>query len=367
MPLQTGARTTFNDTVGLKIDLSDMLPVIITPSDTPLFTRLPKKSPTQPAILHQWLEDTLPASSDALGGNYTASAGTFTATDFTLFKKGYVLKIESELWRVSATPTTTTVSITPAYAGSTSANHTTPLTVEIVGYAVTDGADPEAFATTNRTVASNYMQVFQEKIEVSDLDLWAGGYGIQDKYSYEVEKWLRVLAIRSEKGIIHGRANSDSTNNTRTFGGLLSFITTNATNVAGALTETNLNDSIQNAYTAGGVPSLIVASPKQRRKITGLIAATQKYYPRVTGSEAAGGSVTQYISDFGTLDVITDRHLPADTILVLEEGNVAVVEGMPFTLENLGRTGTARKGQIVGWYTLEVKAQAHSAVMTGLT
>jgi len=40
---------------------------------------------------------------------------------------------------------------------------------------------------------------------------------------------------------------------------------------------------------------------------------------------------------------------------------------MPFTLENLGRTGTARKGQIVGWYTVEVKAQAHSAVMTGLT
>jgi hypothetical protein len=367
MANQTGARTTFNDTVGLKIDLSDMLPVITTPSDTPLFTRLPKKAPVQPAILHQWLEDTLPASTDALGAMYTAAGGTIVVTDFTLFKKGYVLKIEAELMRVTTTPTTTTVTVSTAYAGTANVNHANAVAIDIIGYAVTDGADPEQFATTNRTVASNYMQVFQEKIEVSDLDMWAGGYGIQDKYSYEVEKWLRVLAIRSEKGIIHGRANSDSTNNTRTFGGLLSFITTNATAVAGALTETNLNDSIQLAYAAGGVPTLIVASPKQRRKITGLIAATQKYYPRMGGSEAAGGSVTQYISDFGTLDVITDRHLPTDTIFILEEGNVAVIEGMPFTLENLGRTGTARKGQIVGWYTVEVKAQAHSAVMTGLT
>ncbi len=77
--------------------------------------------------------------------------------------------------------------------------------------------------------------------------------------------------------------------------------------------------------------------------------------------------MTQYISDFGTLDVITDRHVPADTLLLLEEQNVALVEGMPFTLENLGRTGSARKGQILGWYTMEVKAQAHHSIMTGLT
>ena len=367
MPLQTGARTTFNDTVGLKVDLSDMLPVVTTPSDTPLFSRLPRKAPAQPAVLHQWLEDTLPASADTLGAMYTSGGGTITVTDFTLYKKGYVLKIESELFRVTTTPTTSTVTVAGAYAGTSAANHANASAIDIVGYAVTDGADPEQFATTNRTVAQNYMQVFQEKIEVSDLDMWAGGYGIQDKFSYEVEKWLRVLAIRSEKGIIHGRANSDATNNTRTFGGLLNFITTNATNVAGALSETNLNDSIQNAYNQGGVPTLIVASPKQRRKITGLIAATQKYYPNMGGSEAAGGSVTQYISDFGTLDVITDRHVPADTIFLLEEQNISVVEGMPFTLENLGRTGSARKGQILGWYTLEVKAQMHSAVMTGLT
>src|SRR5687767_7079122 len=112
MPLQTGARTTFNDTVGLKIDLSDVLPLVTTPSDTPLFSRINRKAPSTPAILHQWLEDTLPASADTLAGAIAgAGDATITVTDYTLYKKGYVIKIDSELLRVSATPTTSTVSV----------------------------------------------------------------------------------------------------------------------------------------------------------------------------------------------------------------------------------------------------------------
>lgn len=367
MALQLGTRTTFNSTVGLKIDLSDAMPLIVSPDDTPLFSRLSKKAPVVNAVKHEWLEDSLAASSDTLGGAYTAGQNTITVTDYTVFKKGYVIKIDSELMRVAATPTSTTVSVTTAYAGSSNANHSNGATVDIIGYAVTDGADPEQFSTTNRANKFNYHQVFQEAVTVSDLEQWAANYGVGDKYSYEVMKWLKVLAIRAEKSVIHGRRNEDSTNNTRTMGGLLYWITTNATNVGGALSETNLNDEIQDCYNAGGTPDLIVASPKQKRKLTGLIAASQRYYPRMGSSEAAGGAVTQYISDFGTLDILTDRHLPADTILILESENIAVVQGQPFTLENLAKTGTSQKGEIVGWFSLEVKAESHSSVMTGLT
>ena len=55
MAAQTGTRTTFNSTVGLKIDLSDMRPYVITPDDTPLLDRLSKGSPSQNAVLRaQW-------------------------------------------------------------------------------------------------------------------------------------------------------------------------------------------------------------------------------------------------------------------------------------------------------------------------
>lgn len=366
--VQTGTRTTFNSTVGLQIDLADTLPFVTTPSDTPLLRRLRRKEPRFRAVKHEWSQDTLTASVDALGGAYTAAGGTITVTDYTIFKKGYVIKIDSELMRVSATPTSTTVSVTTAYAGSTNANHSNGATVEIIGYAVTDGADPEPFATTNRTTLFNYHQVFQEAITVSDLEQWVEHYGIDDAYDYEVQKWLKILAIRAEKSLIHGRRYEDSTNATRTMGGLLYFITTNATNVGGALTETALNDEFQDAFNSGGNPNLIVASPKQARKISAFVGSASRPLPQSDlRSLTAGGTVKTYISDFGEADIIIDRHLPADTVMLLDESTIAVVPGRDFYLETLAKTGTARKGEIVGWFTLEVKAEQYSSVMTGLT
>lgn len=62
-----------------------MLPLVVTPSDTPLFSRLPKKAPAQPAVLHQWLEDTLPASTDTSATILIGDA-VFTAGDYTLYQ-----------------------------------------------------------------------------------------------------------------------------------------------------------------------------------------------------------------------------------------------------------------------------------------
>lgn len=87
---------------------------------------------------------------------------------------------------MSATPTSTTVSVTKSYAGTTAADAANGATVDIIGYAVTDGADPAQFTTTDNVNKFNYHQVFQEAITVSDLNEWAAQYGIKDKFSYQV-------------------------------------------------------------------------------------------------------------------------------------------------------------------------------------
>lgn len=367
MANQVGPRSTFLDTVSPRIDLTDMLPLIISPYDTPLFNRLAHKKPTVNAVKHEWLVDTLPASADPLGANYTAGGGTITVTDFTKFKAGYVIKIESELMRVTTTPTNTTVTVSTGYAGTTNVNHTTPLTIDIIGYAVADGADPEQFATTDRVNRSNLHQVFQEKIEVTDLNEWAEAYGVHDKWGYEVRKWLKVLAIRAEKSLIHGIKFTDNTNKTRTMDGILNFITTNATAVGGALTETVINNELQDIYTAGGDCDLIVMPPKQKRVFSGLMGTSQRWYPNPGTGEHLGVNVSRYISDFGEHEVLMDRHMPADTVLYLDTSTISIVDGQPFTLEPLAKTGTSRRGEIVGWFTLEVRAEEWNSKNTTLT
>lgn len=369
MAQQTGTRTTFNDTVGLRIDLSDMRPMWLTPDDTPLWDKLSKGSPTFNAVKHEWQDDELPSSTDALNGAYTSGGATITVDDYTKFKAGYVLKIDSELFRVPTTPTSATFNVTGAYAGSSAANHSDNAVVEIIGYAVADGADPAIFSTTDQTKRYNLHQVFQEAITVSDLNQWSDQYGIGDKFTYQVQKWMKVLALRAEKTLIFGKRNEDTTNNTRTLGGLDYFITSNVTDAsAAALAESHLNNLMKDCYDDGGKPDVMMVSPKQAQKISGLVGtgAGQPVVFDPSGSMRIGKSVSSYTTDFGTLDILINRHQDAGTIYFLDTSLLKVINGQPFTLENLARTGTARKAQIVGWFTLQVQAERRMGILKNL-
>lgn len=368
MALQTGQRSTFNDTLAPKIDLSDALPIIVDPFDVPLFMRLQKRAPTVAAVKHEWLEEGLVPSTDSLAAAYVLAATSFTATEFQKFKKGYVLKIEDEFWRVSATPTSSTVSISNAYAGTANAAHANGTTIEIVGYAVQDGADPEPFATTDRVSKFNFHQMFQELVEVTDLDQWAQVYGVRDKYGHEVQKWLKTIAVRAEKSLIFGKRFEDTTNKTRTMGGLEFYITTNVNDQAGAaITEAAINARLESSYKEGAVNDVIAVGPAQKRKTSALILNTMRYYPRPNTAEAVGVSADEYISDFGRQEIVLDRNIPGGDLWILQTDLLAVIQGQPFTLEALSKTGTARKSQIVGWFSFEVKAEKRHGKLKNLS
>lgn len=380
MALQTGTRTSFNDTVGLKVDLSDQLPLIVSPTDVPLYTRTMSKAPSLNAVSHQWLEDTIVATSEALGANVLIADATITVTDFTLYKKGYVIKIESELLRVSATPTTTTVTVSRGYAGTTAAAHNTPLTVLFVGQAVTDGADPEPFSTTNRSVNNNLMQFFVEKISISTVDQWQQTYGVADKFGYEVEKRLKNLAILAERSMLHGVRSTDNTNSTRTMGGIFdknlilaigsSTPTVNSLNIAATLTETLLNDAFQRSFDNGGNVDSVFVSGALKRKLTAFVGGSAGRPVIIQGAGdkmRAGGSVDYYTSDFGEVEIVLDRWIPSDTVACLQTKTISRVNGIPFTLENLAQTGPARNAEIYGLMSLEVKGglNGHHQIISG--
>jgi hypothetical protein len=366
MPLQTGTRTTFNSTVGLKIDLSDAAPFIVDPDDVPLTTRLKKKGPTLNAVKHEWQEDSLIPTTDLLNG----AIGDTTTTTFTVdngdrFKPGYVVAVEGEQVRVNAV-NGNALTVTRGYAGSTAETLSDNAVMSIVGYAVTDGADPAQFSTTNRVLKYNYHQVFQEAVTVSMLEEWAENYGVGDKYSYEVMKQLKKLAIIKEKALFHGKRSEDTTNGTRTMGGLDYYITS-VIDSSGTFDITKINAMLKTLYNNGGSPKLIVLSPKQKLVLDYLITSSQLQYARPSTSEKLGQAVSQFQSSFGTLDILMDRWCPDSTMYILDTSTISIINGRPFTLETLAKTGTATKGEIVGFGSFEVKSESWSGKFTGLS
>lgn len=369
MAAQTGQRSTFNDTVGLRLDLENILPILVDPYDVPLYTRFASKAPANAAVKHEWLEEPLLANKSTTSANVLAGDGTIVVADGSQFKAGYVIQIDSEQMRVTSVATNT-LTVSRGYAGTTAAGHDGSVTAKdvlIVGYAVTDGADPATFSTTDRTNKYNYHQVFQELIEVTTLDEWATLYGIGDKFAHEVEKWLKTLAIRAEMSILFGQRAEDATNKTRTMGGLEYFITTNVKDEASAqIDEDVINGHCQESYTNGGRVDLIALPPTQKKKASALISASQRWFPRPGMNEAIGVAADEYISDFGRVELLMDRNILSDRAYYLQTDLVSKVTGMPFTLENLAKTGSSRKSQIIGWFSLEVKAEKRHAISKNL-
>jgi hypothetical protein len=83
----------------------------------------------------------------------------------------------------------------------------------------------------------------------------------------------------------------------------------------------------------------------------------------------AGVLVDTYTSDFGTADILLDRNMPADTVLLIEKGRIGFG---PLRDHALGsapvETSTRLKTavQLVGQYTSEVRNEPAHAKITGL-
>jgi hypothetical protein len=371
--------TSFNWTTGLKIDLRDVEPIVLDPFDTPLYSRFNRKPGAVNAVKHEWQEEPGIPNDDTANGSFTNAATTITVTDGTKFKARDVIRnmtqSAGEIMLITSIATNV-LTVTRGYAGTTgTASSGTADVLRKIAYGVADGADPQVFSTTNRNKLSNYMQAFQEKVSVSTIGQWQASYGSKDPYGHEVTKVMRTMFVRVENGLIFGKPNEDTTNNTRTLGGLFHYITTNSVTGAGALTLTNLNDAVRKCVLAGGTPNLLVVSPLQKQRVSALITAAQVIAQ--VGKSSDVNQVAEGVrTDFGRLEIVVDRWMPDDRILVLDEGpgfagdpekKISVVTGIPFELEALAKTGAADNGQIYGMLTFELKAEKHHAVITSLT
>jgi len=140
------------------------------------------------------------------------------------------------------------------------------------------------------------------------------------------------------------------------------------------LANTQINDLLQLAYDNGGISdqftATLLCNSAQKRAIT--VAYASEYAAFHETSRTVGGvNMTTIITDFGTLNVMMDRHMPQDTIAAvsLEQLQPVFLE-VPgkghFFEEPLARTGASDNVQLYGEIGLEYGNERAHAVMTGL-
>lgn len=257
-----------------------------------------------------------------------------------------------------------------------------------------EGADAPTATARARATARNVLEIHQEALEISYTkqaatgqiatngsshpyaEAGSGSNPVTDEVDWQLKQHLVQIARDVELTFITGEFQEPANNSTaRKTRGLVQAIATNAEDANGAeLDQEIVLDAMQSAYDNGGLSEgetrTIVLGSTQKRKLTeAFINATDGY--RFETRNVGGVNVQTIETDFGTLNVMLDRHVPDDTVLILslEELSPVFLE-IPgkghFFVEPLSKSGAADSYQIYGEIGLEYGNERKHAVITDL-
>lgn len=369
-----GMQTSYAGTVPQKRVVSDRI-LMTEPMEIPLISAFGMsaegklKFVNTPGKLYEWLEDTYSPLSDAANDTDITSDSTvttITAADGTKFQAGDVWQIDSEYIWVSAV-STNDLTVTRNYGG-TQATHASTATMYLRSRARLEGATAGNSHYTEPTSGYNYSFILQKSIEISRSDARLKRYGIPDIVEYEIDKKMDELKRDLTRKPYYGQRKEGSATTPRDGGGLDTFITTNLTTLSNspALTLKHIEDAVQNCWTYGGEPSLMVCGGWAKRKVASFFEGNV----RTERSEKMGGvEITRIQTAMGpTLDVLVDRYCPTNKIYLLDPRYIGFLTIDEFFYEDLGKTkDTAAYGQIVGEYGFAVAAEKNHAIISGFS
>ena len=379
MTVYAGARTSYTDTTAQKRAIADYIDNI-NPTEAPLCKYLGIGEKGQggqskvkafrivnwPSTKVEWLEDTLAPLATTLAASATSGTTAVTIRNANYCRSGHLLLLTgaSGEYVLVTSVSSDSLTITRAWGG-TQATHAASGTVEIVSNAHVEGETSVASTTTDVSAPYNYTQIFEDQVKVTRTHSKVTQYGITGEYDYQTAKKFKEQVKLMEKTFFHGQRQEGAATTSRGMGGLKTFITDNTTAVGSvALTEKQLLDSIQSAWTDGGEPNLIVCNAWVKRKINSFYESPV----RTTRKESRGGVVIDTIdTDFGSFEVMLNRWCPSTEMYILDTQYIGILPLDSFFEEELAKSGDYKLGHIVGEYSLVVRNDKAHALLTGIS
>ena len=128
-----------------------------------------------------------------------------------------------------------------------------------------------------------------------------------------------------------------------------------------AFTEAMLTALLQDIYTVGGMPKVLVVSPTNKGVVSTFVGGGTHFVDK--DNKKLVNSVDVYIGDFHTLTVMPSRQCSPENVLAIDPSHVSYAELRPVSASPLAVTGDSTRKQIVMEGTLAVLNQnAHGII-----
>tara|TARA_R100000406_G_scaffold63860_1_gene44753 strand:- start:1273 stop:2220 length:948 start_codon:yes stop_codon:yes gene_type:complete len=250
---------------------------------------------------------------------------------------------------------------------------------------VNEGASISTAAATPTVRLGNYCQISVKSFATSGTLDAVDVAGREREHQYQ--KLLKGIELRRdiEKAITDtdvARSSSDP----RKSASLTTWMTNGSVGASGAfssgdgtdtltngtdraLTLALIEDGMQDAWTDGGNPSMMLCSATNRANFSDLSASGNLVSNDVNMTAAKEvayvGSTSVFLTDFGTVNATPSRYMSNDKLFLLdpEFASLCTLNGRNFLEKDMGDTGDNQQTMIITEWALKVQApKAHALV-----
>jgi hypothetical protein len=284
-------------------------------ANTPLLQLITKAGPPDDPRAHAagltWGWSSERILYDQLNASYTSGGVTLTVDNNTRFQIGDIVKVEDELFLVTAYVSTTGLTVVGAQGGTSAANHSDNVGVMILGNAFTQNQTTTIVPIAQGEVLSNPWQQMEYKLSSSHQREIFDSFETRGKGSalnYFMKKLLNVEGPKQmERALIHNLSQAQTASVPGIFGGINQpAYTQNRVSVSGALTFTALLNALESTWLQAkdGYDTDIMGHPRMMRRLS-------SYFSNTRQADATGDTIRLHFQKFisplgGTLRLISN-------------------------------------------------------------
>jgi len=250
---------------------------------------------------------------------------------------------------------------------------------------VAEGDDASALAVAEPTRRGNYTQISTKAIQTSGTAEAVDFAGRKSTEAYQMAKRAKELKLDMEAMLLTNNGMvAGSSGTARETGSVGAWIQSNLENgtaaassafgttppTAGtdkAVVESDIRDLMKKCWDAGASPSVIMVDGALKQKISTLSQSVSELRTSANDKSPAYvvAAVDIYVSDFGNLQIVPNRHMPAKTCYFLDYEYWDIAYLRPFNTFDLARTGDSMAKQLVVEYGLRARNEAANGAILG--
>jgi hypothetical protein len=219
------------------------------------------------------------------------------------------------------------------------------------GTLILEGAEAGEAIRSTRGSISNLCQIIEKVTKVSGTAQALHPVGVGDVFQSEVQDRLIETKRDLEWYYLNGTKTEESDSTPRQMNGLVNLVNSANVVTTASLKEEDIQQALKGMWDHGAQGeyyAFVNASQKMAINALAKSGANVRWdLENGSTTNAYGIGVSKLVTDFGTVNLVLDRHMDANTILFVDLDEVRIAELRGTFYEDLPKAGDYHKGHVI--------------------